>query len=122
MISDRFRLLLGVVFAATVAIMKTPPRTKTATNWHPEDVKAAVRKAGGTLRGLAFAAGVDPSLFSHSLLVPRRTANHAIAQLLGLPVQEIWPEWFDSDGQLKPGAWKSNSPRGGRQRQKGAAA
>lgn len=74
----------------------------TSRNWHPEDVKAAIRKKGTAIRDVATAAGVHPSALSHCLHYPVPAGNKAIADFLDRPLHEIWPKWFDEDGQLKP--------------------
>lgn len=35
-----------------------------------------------------------------ALISPHLKANKAIAGALGVPLCELWPEWFDADGKL----------------------
>lgn len=95
--------------------------TDAPTGWHPAEVVAAVHKAGKTMRDLALDAGFHPTRMSHALKWPVPTANQTIAEFLGLPTHEIWPEWFDEDGTLRPD-WKANTMRAAAQRQKRGAA
>lgn len=94
----------------------------TSRNWHPADVIATVRKTGSTMQEIAFAAGFARSATSHCLRWPVPHANHAIAKHLGLSVHDIWPEWFDADGELKPRDRKRITTNGAAQRQKRSAA
>jgi len=91
-------------------------------NAHPEDIKASVRKSGATMRQLAFGAGLHPSALSHCLHVPLPAANLAIAEFLGARLHELWPEWFDQAGEVRPDARKSSTLPHAAHRQKGAAA
>lgn len=78
-------------------------------NQHPEDVKAAVRKTGLSLSELARRNGFSTSSARKCLYFPVPTANRAIADHLGIPVQDIWPEWFDKDGNRRIGQLRSDS-------------
>lgn len=69
------------------------------SNWHPEDVKCAVRKTGISLAKLAQAAGLSAVSGRNCLYFPVPSANRAIADHLDIPVQKIWPEWFGPDGE-----------------------
>lgn len=68
-------------------------------NKHPEDIKAAVRKTGVSLAELARRHGMAPSTGARALYLPCPTMNRAIADHLGVSVHELWPEWFDADGE-----------------------
>lgn len=73
---------------------RRPPR-----DWHPEDIKAAVRKAGATLRQLADANGIDRGCMSKSLHQPHLRGEQVIAEHLGVPPWVIWPSRYSADGQ-----------------------
>lgn len=73
-----------------------------AQNMHPEDVKAAVRKKFGSLAALARQNGVSDSVVRAALIRPQPTGNRIIAKCLELSVHELWPEWYDADGQRIP--------------------
>lgn len=66
--------------------------------WHPEDIKAAVRKRGKTLSRLATEAGLDPSATRVVWTRPLHSAEQAIASFLCVPAQELWPDRYDPDG------------------------
>lgn len=70
-----------------------------ATNKHPEDVKALVRKTGVSLAELARRHGLAAVSGRRCLYEPVPSANRAIAEHLGKTVHEIWPEWFDAKGE-----------------------
>jgi len=76
-------------------------------NWHREDVKAAVRKRGKTLVDIALEAGLHPTAASAALKAPFPSAQAAIANFLGLPLNAIWPLWYDENGQ-RIGLLRSN--------------
>lgn len=69
---------------------------------HPEDIKAAVRKRGKTLRQLALDAGLWESACREALIKPTTSGNRAIAAFLGCHVHDLWPQWFNTDGSRKP--------------------
>lgn len=69
-----------------------------AKNQHPEDVKAAVRKTGISLAELARQNGLAAVSGRRCLYEPVPRANRAVAERLGRPVHELWPEWFDAKG------------------------
>lgn len=71
---------------------------KAKTNEHPEDIKAAVRKTGISLAELARQHGLDDSTTRAALRRPQPSGNQAIADHLKKPLHEIWPEWFDEQG------------------------
>lgn len=67
--------------------------------WHPEDIKSALRKQFGTLQGFAKNNGLKPSQVSSAIY--GRTSAHVeqvIAAALGVPARQIWPSRFDSSG------------------------
>lgn len=73
-----------------------------AKNMHPEDIKAAVRKTGITLTELAIINGLSESLARAALRRPQPSGNRVIAAYLGRPLNSLWPEWFDADGNRLP--------------------
>lgn len=72
-----------------------------ARDWHPEDIKAEVRKRGSTLTGLARLVGLSDAACRVAFLKPVPAANRAIASFVGAPVNELWPHWFDAEGKRK---------------------
>lgn len=65
---------------------------------HREDIKAAVRKSGTTLKELALAGGLSESACRKALDVPSPRAEALIAAVLKKPVHEIWPDRYDARG------------------------
>lgn len=70
------------------------PRT-----WHVEQIKAAVRMSGTTLKNLSLANGLPPASCSFALNNPHQAAEIAIAQFLGVPLNELWPDRWTADGR-----------------------
>lgn len=84
------------------------------SDWHPEDIKAAVRKRGCTLAELARRNGLKRQALHHSLrgrLTER--GDQIVAEFLGERPQNIWPSRYDDAG---------NRLRFTRQETKGAGA
>ena len=77
-------------------------KPKAARVWHPEYIKAEVRKRGGTLSGVARSVGLADGSGRMAFLQPIPTANRAIAAFIGVPVNELWPHWFDDQGNRLP--------------------
>lgn len=79
----------------TTAAQKKP----VPQDWHPADVIAAVRKAGWSMRQLAFANGYESSTaIAHALRRAYPKAERIIAEALGIQPQEIWPSRYNADG------------------------
>lgn len=68
--------------------------------WHRADILAAVRKRGSTIAEIARGEGLARQTMYWAFIAPRMRANKAIADFLGLPLHELWPQWFDEDGKL----------------------
>lgn len=66
--------------------------------WHREEIKAAVRMRGETLRSLAHQNGLSSSVMSRSLRTRLPTYNEVIARFLGISTGELWPRWYGPDG------------------------
>ena len=69
-----------------------------ASDWHPEDIKAAVRKTGITLADLSETAGFESSAARQALRVPMPRLEALIANRLGLQPKDIWPSRYDATG------------------------
>jgi Ner family transcriptional regulator len=67
-------------------------------DWHPEDIKAAIRKTGITLSALSESAGYEGSAARKALLEPWAAVEALIASHLGLQPQQIWPSRYALDG------------------------
>lgn len=85
------------------------PGKPTPKNKHPEDVKAAVRKKGTTLAALARKNDLSDSTTRASLYRPQPSGNAVVAKFLGKSLHEIWPEWFDDQGNRIPNSFKKDS-------------
>jgi Ner family transcriptional regulator len=66
--------------------------------WHPEDVKAAIRKKGVTLTELALRHGYSECYLRNALIRPLYEGEQIIARFLKMKAQEIWPDRYDADG------------------------
>ena len=68
-------------------------------DWHPEDIKAKVRKSGETLTSLAAAVGLDPRSLSNVLVEPHIAAEQVLADFLNVAPHVIWPSRYDAAGE-----------------------
>lgn len=59
--------------------------------WHPEDIKAAVRKRGSTLAEISRSAGLCSDACRQALRSSWPLAEQAIADFLGVPRGELFP-------------------------------
>lgn len=76
----------------------TPPKKASQGDWHPADVKAALEKAGWTLRKLAAHHGVTPPGVKRALRARSVPAEKRIADALGVHPMTIWPSRYNADG------------------------
>jgi len=100
-------------------------RRRGSRDWHPEDIKAAVRKSPyGSLRALGSSFELPRHACSHALRGPHCGGELAIAAALGLSPREIWPSRFLADGSRRHPPrrpWKSNAaPAAGHCESRGA--
>lgn len=72
-------------------------------DWHRADIKAALEKAGWTLRKLAIARGYCPGALRNPLNIPWPKGERIIAEALGTTAQTIWPSRYREDGASKSG-------------------
>lgn len=72
-------------------------------DWHRADIKAALEKAGWTLRKLAIARGYCPGALRNPLNVPWPKGERIIAEAIGTTPQTIWPSRYHEDGTSKSG-------------------
>lgn len=71
---------------------------KPRPDWHPEDVKAALRKRGVTLTALSLRHGWSRTTAAVVLRRPAASVQAAIAAVIGKPPQAIWPSRYNADG------------------------
>jgi len=67
--------------------------------WHPEDIKAEVRKRGTTLTKLATDHGSHESLCRAALSRPSPAGEQIISAFLNVPPQQLWPTRYGKDGK-----------------------
>ena len=72
------------------------------SDWHPEDIKAALRKRGWTLRDVARAYALSEDACQKALRRPRFRAEMAIAEVLGLSPRQIWLSRYLPEGVRSP--------------------
>jgi Ner family transcriptional regulator len=100
--------LAELIGTATILVQRMKPsaqqraETQALSGWHPEDVKAAVRKKGQTLAGLARTNHFSESYLRGTLIRPRPRGEEIIARFLGVAPREIWPDRYDTSGAPKP--------------------
>ncbi len=78
---------------------------------HSADIVAAVKKSGTSLRRLGLDHGFGASTLRAALHKPHPRAQALIAKTIGMPLHEIWPEWFDETG-ARVGAGRNRPARG----------
>ncbi len=69
-----------------------------ATDWHPADVLAALKKRGHSLSGLSVANGYHPTAAGKALKQPWPAMEQLLAEAIGTAPQEIWPSRYDTEG------------------------
>lgn len=75
------------------ALSNTTSSTK--DGWHPEDIKAAIRKRGVTLEGLGAMYGYCDRAVGMTIRSRRWPAvEQIISVFLGVPAEDLWPERY----------------------------
>lgn len=69
--------------------------------WHPEDIKAEIRKRGCTIERLAKQNGLTRNALLRTLALPRANGEKIIADFLGVHPSVIWPSRYHADGRRK---------------------
>jgi Ner family transcriptional regulator len=69
----------------------TPP---SKANWHPADIGAALKKRGWSYRRLSVHHGYSPTVFAAVVQRPWPKGERLIADAIGVPPAEIWPERY----------------------------
>lgn len=81
----------------------TPKEEAISADWHPEDIKAAIRKKGVSMAALARANGYEnPRTFLNVFKVPYPKIQKIIAGFLEVPAEEIWPSRYVKPTKIKP--------------------
>lgn len=71
------------------------------SGWHPEDVKAAIRKKGHTLSSLSRSHGYSAAYLRNALQRPLFEGEQIIAAFLGVSPYSIWPDRYFRDGRSR---------------------
>lgn len=85
-----------------------------AKNTHPEDLKAAIRKTGTTMEGLSVDLGYHPAAVGIAIRRRWHEVRVGISELLGRPLQQLWPEDYFPDGTPRLHRPRSESSRAAR--------
>ena len=72
-------------------------------DWHRADIKAALEKAGWSLRRLSLHNGYSDSAMKAALEKPYPMVERIIAGVIGVHPWEIWPSRYRSDHTPKSG-------------------
>jgi len=74
------------------------PKKSASADWHLADIKAALEKAGWTLRRLSLAHGYSEGALKKALHTQYPRAEQIIAATIGVPPSTIWPSRYGADG------------------------
>jgi len=66
--------------------------------WHKEDIKAAIRKKGITVKELSLRYGLRESACREALIRRNLRGEQVIASFLGVTARELWPDRYNQDG------------------------
>lgn len=77
-------------------------------DWHPEEIKAAVRMRGSTLYDLSRDAGLPEHACRNALARPHFDGEMTIAEFLGVSPRQIWPSRYRPDGGRIPDVRRRN--------------
>jgi lambda repressor-like predicted transcriptional regulator len=69
-------------------------------------IRAELRRRGLTFKVMSDVSGIDVKAFSAAFVKPSKKVNEFIAKSLGIPTHELWPDWFDHDGDLVPALYR----------------
>lgn len=67
--------------------------------WHAEDIKAAIRKRGRSLKSLALSHDLCESACRAALRRPQPAADKVISEFLGVPLHKLWPDRYGPNGR-----------------------
>ena len=72
--------------------------------WHPEDIKAELRKRFGPVTKLSAAWGYATNMISLTLLRKNNSTlvERRIADALGIPLHVLWPDRWSPEGARLP--------------------
>jgi Ner family transcriptional regulator len=71
--------------------------------WDRWAILCEVKRRGSNLKEISLKAGLSFASCSASLVSPNfPTADKALSDFLGVPLQELWPDRYFKDGTRKP--------------------
>lgn len=79
------------------------PKKPATRDWHPADTKAALEKAGWSLRRLSEHHGLAPQSLQKALHQAWPRAEYLVAQAIGRRPEQLWPSRYHRDGTPKRG-------------------
>lgn len=82
---------------------RTAPKKPARGDWHPADIKAALEKAGWSLRRLSVHHGLGAQSLQKCLHQPWPRAEHLVAAAIGKQPRHLWPSRYNADGSPKRG-------------------
>lgn len=77
--------------------------------WHQEEIKAAIRKRGVTLKDLSIRHGYEGSACRRAVSYPWPAVEKIIADFLGVEPRTIWPSRYDASGRSRSRIYESQS-------------
>lgn len=84
-------------------------RKRIHRGWHPEDIKAAIRKKGVNVSDLGKDHGLSGSAMRLALWQPVPRADKVIADFLEVPLHALWPDRYDAEGHKIYRKYRSRS-------------
>lgn len=78
--------------------MARSPRLK----WHPEDIKAEIRKRGWSCSSLSRSAGFCRQAVNQALTRPWFAVEQIISAAIDVPPETLWPERYVGIVSLRP--------------------
>ncbi len=82
-------------------------------DWHREDVAAAIRKTGVSLKHFGLMHGFSQAAVACALKRPWPNLERIIADHLRLHPQDIWPSRYGPNGEPLAGGWSHHKRRSG---------
>lgn len=89
--------------------------------WHPADIIAAVRKAGTSLQRLSREHGFSVFTMNKAVRQCFPSCHAIISEVVGVPRQAIWPQFYDQDGKRLSARERQRRERRAEINQQGAA-
>ena len=69
------------------------------SDWHKEQIKAAIRMTGITMEQLSISRGLPKNAVGIAFLKPYTKAERVVAEYLNVPLHELWPDRWTADGR-----------------------